>query len=54
MDRRTEEVNYVLENLLRVRQQVIAHPELFDLDALKRIDKTIASIDEARLAAKAA
>ena len=54
MDRRIDEWDYVVRNLYRSRQDVIAHPGWFDPDALQRIDKTIVSIEEARLAAKAA
>ena len=49
MDRRTEETEYVLESLRRARQEITAHPEWFDDDALERIDKAIASIHEAKL-----
>ena len=54
MDRRTEETNYVLQNLLRARQEVVAHPEWFEPDAVQRIDEVIASIQGARREAKAA
>lgn len=54
MDRRTDEGDYVLKNLCRARQEVIAHPEWFEPDALQRIDQAIASIEAAKLAAKAA
>lgn len=54
MDRRTEETDYVLQSLRQARQEIIAHPEWFDPDALERIDKAIASIREAKLEAKAA
>jgi len=54
MDRRIDEWDYGVRNLYRSRQEVIAHPEWFEPDALQRIDKAIASIGEARLAAKAA
>jgi len=54
MDRQIEEADYVLRNLRRARQDVVAHPGLFEPDALERIDKAIASIERARLAAKAA
>lgn len=53
MQRLIEEINYVLENLLRARQEVIAHPESFECDALQRIDKTIASMTEVKLAVEA-
>ena len=48
MDRRTEETDYVLESLRRAQQEIIAHPEWFDPDALERIDKAIASTQEAK------
>jgi hypothetical protein len=54
MDRLTNEAQYVLENLRRAREEVTAHPELFDPDALERIDKAIAAVREVRLEAKAA
>lgn len=54
MDRRIDEWDYVVRNLYRSRRDVIAHPERFEPDALQRIDKAIASIEEIRLAAKAA
>jgi len=54
MDRRTDETDYVLENLCRARQEVIAHPEWFEPEALERIDKAIASIRDAKLGAQAA
>ena len=53
MQRLIEETNHVLENLLRARQEVIAHPESFEADALKQIDKTIASMKEVKLAVEA-
>ena len=54
MDRRTDEVQYVLGNLLRVRQEVIAHPEWFEPDAVERIDEAIAPLRGAIREAKAA
>jgi len=54
MDRRIDEWDYVVRNLYRSRQDFVAHPGWFDPDALQRIDKAIASIEETRLAAKAA
>jgi len=54
MDRRIDEWDYVVRNLYRSRRDVIARPERFDPDTLQRIDKAIASIEEIRLAAKAA
>ena len=48
------EVMRVLEVLHRVRQEVIAHAELFDPDAVERIDKAIASLQEVTLEVKAA
>jgi hypothetical protein len=54
MDRLTNEAVYVLENLYRMRQEVIAHPGLFEPDALERIDKAIASIQDVALEVKAA
>ena len=46
-------LDYVLENLNRSREQVIAHPEWFQPDSLERIDKAILRTQEIR-AAKAA
>jgi hypothetical protein len=61
MDRQIDEVDYILKNLDRARQDVIEHPQLFDPNALEDIDKaiasvqeTIVSIQEAILAGKAA
>ena len=54
MDRQTEETDYVLESLRCARPQIIAHPEWFDHDALERIEKTIASIQEAKRELEAA
>jgi hypothetical protein len=54
MDRRADEADYLLENLLRMREEVVAHPEWLEPNALERLDKAIASIQEVRLAAKAA
>jgi len=54
MDRRTDEAQYVRENLLRARQEVIAHQEWFEPDAVERIDEAIASLQGARREAKAA
>lgn len=54
MDRRIEEGDYVLRNLYRARQEVIAHPEWFESDALQQIEKAITSIEQARLVGKSA
>lgn len=54
MDRRSNDTDYVLKNLRGTRQEVIAHPELFEPDALQRIDNAIASLQEAKREAKAA
>jgi len=54
MDRRIDEEDYVLIYLCRARQEVIACPEWFEPDALQRIEKALASIEQRRLAAKAA
>jgi len=50
MDRRIDELDYVLENLCRARQEVIAHLELFGPDSLERIDKAIRYTEEIRAA----
>ena len=47
-------LDYVLENLFRTREEVIAHPEWFDPDTLERIDKAILRTQEIRAEAKAA
>ena len=47
MDRRTDEGAYVLKNLYRTRQEVIAHPEWFEPDALEQIDTAMAAIEAA-------
>ena len=47
-------VDYVLENLYRSREEVIAHPELFEPEALERIDKAIVHCQEVKGGAKAA
>jgi hypothetical protein len=54
MDRLTNEAEYVLEVLCRMRQEVTAHPQWFEPDAVERIDKAIASIQDVRPGAKAA
>ena len=41
-------VDYVLENLYRSREEAIAHPELFEPDALGRIDKAILHCQDVR------
>ncbi len=43
MDCRTDEADYVLDSLCRARQEVIAHPEWFEPDALELIGKAIES-----------
>jgi len=45
---------YVLENLYRSREEVIAHPERFEPDALERIDRAIRYIQDVRAEAQAA
>ena len=54
MDLRTADADYVLGNLCRTRQNVIAHPECFEPDALERIEKAIVSIRESTPGAHAA
>ncbi len=48
MKRRQDEADYVLENLSRARNEVLAHPEWFAPVALKRIEEAIAYVQEAR------
>lgn len=45
MDRLTDEMEYVLMILYEMRTEVIARPQLFDPDALKRIDDAIRRIE---------
>jgi len=47
-------VDYVLENLYRSREEVIAHPELFEPDSLERIEKAIVYCKWIKAGAKAA
>jgi len=47
-------VDYVLENLYRSREEVIAHPELFEPDSLEQIEKAIVHCQEVKGGAKAA
>jgi hypothetical protein len=54
MDRITEETDYVLTILQRMREEVNANPQLFDPDALERIDEAIACMEGARQHVKAA
>ena len=54
MDRQIEEADYILKNLYRARQEVVANPAWLEPDALRRIDNAIALIEKARLVAKAA
>jgi len=54
MDRRIDELDYILENLCRARQEVIAHPEWFESDSLERIEKAIRRYTEEIRAARAA
>ncbi len=46
VDRRTEELEYVLKALRHTRQELVANPQLFEPGALERIDKVIAAIEE--------
>jgi len=41
-------LDYVLENLYRSREDVIAHPERYQPDSLERIDKAILRTQEIR------
>ena len=47
-------VDYVLENLYRSREEVIAHPQWFASDSLERIEKTILYVQDVRAGLKAA
>ena len=47
-------VDYELENLYRSREEVIAHPDLFEPEALERIDRAIVYYQEVKGGAKAA
>jgi len=44
--------DYVLQNLYRSREEVIAHPDWFQADSLERIEKAIVYTQEARAAAE--
>ena len=44
--------DYVLENLYRSREEVIAHPDWFQADSLERIEKAIVYTQEAKAAAQ--
>ena len=44
MERVVDEAQYVLTVLCRMRDEVLADPELFDPDAQERIDEAIARI----------
>ncbi len=46
MDRRTDELEYVLKALRRTRQELVANPRLFVPGALERIDRALAAIEE--------
>lgn len=48
MDRLSDEMDYVLEVLARMRSEVIEHPELFDPHAKEKIDEAIAYLDGVR------
>ena len=54
MDRLTDEAEYVLALLHRMREEVIANPQLFDPDGQEQIGKAIASIEEVKHTVKAA
>ncbi len=45
MDRRSNEAEYVLKAWYRMREEVMAHPKLFERDALQRIEKAIAVLE---------
>jgi hypothetical protein len=44
--------DYVLQNLYRSREEVIAHPDWFQPDSLERIEKAIVYTQEAKAAAE--
>ncbi len=48
MARRQNEADYVLNNLQRAREQVLAHPEWFTPAALERIDYATVAVREVR------
>jgi hypothetical protein len=54
VDSLTDEAEYVLAVLYRMREEVIANPQLFEPDAQERIDKAIAFIEQVRHTVKAA
>ncbi len=52
MARRRDEADYVLDNLLRAREEVLIHPEWFSPLAVERIDQAISQVQEVRQAAQ--
>jgi len=46
MQRMIDEAEYVLRVLHRMRDEASANPELFDLDASKRIDEAIIRVED--------
>ena len=48
MNRLADETEYVLVILHQMRAEVIARPQLFDPDALKRIDEAISLIENGK------
>ncbi len=48
MARRQNEADYVLNNLQRAREQILAHPEWFAPAALERIDYATVAVREVR------
>lgn len=49
-NRRANEQEYVLFHLRRSRAEVLGSPKLFASDALERIDRAIAYVEDARFA----
>jgi hypothetical protein len=54
VNRETDEVTYVLQNLRLARQEAVQHPDRFEPDALEQIDNAIYSLQDPQLNAKAA
>ena len=48
VNRCAEEADYVLPVLYHMREQVLADPQLFDVDALERINRAIADTQHVR------
>ena len=54
MERVAEERQYVLMILHHMREEIVANPDSFDVNALARIDETIALLQSEEVEAQAA